>query len=157
MIENAIVLLQTFIPSCCEASTAARSKSSFGKSESWQVEDSAGVAEVGGVVVVVVQLYPNSSSSSEVPEKCRICRAGHLKASDVESRASAATTTEVVTRRRTRRQLAEPRDWRRLPAVEVARIAPPRIRLMLNTEASGVPPLIGQDHDYGHHNHHDHR
>ena len=69
MIENAIVLLQTFIPSCCEASTAARSKSSFGKSESWQVEDSAGVAEVGGVVVVVVQLYPNSSSSSEVPEK----------------------------------------------------------------------------------------
>ena len=69
MIENAIVLLQTFIPSCCEASTAARSKSSFGKSESWQVEDSAGVVEVGGVVVVVVQLYPNSSSSSEVPEK----------------------------------------------------------------------------------------
>ena len=69
MIENAIVLLQTFIPSCCEASTAARSKSSFGKSESWQVEDSAGVAEVGGVVVVVVQLYPPSSSSPEVPEK----------------------------------------------------------------------------------------
>ena len=69
MIENAMVLLQTFIPSCCEASTAARSKSSFGKSESWQVEDSAGVAEVGGVVVVVVQLYPPSSSSPEVPEK----------------------------------------------------------------------------------------
>ena len=69
MIENAIVLLQTFIPSCCEASTAARSKSSFGKSESWQVEDSAGVVEVGGVVVVVVQLYPNSSSSSKVPKK----------------------------------------------------------------------------------------
>ena len=69
MIENAIVLLQTFIPSCCEASTATRSKSSFGKSESWQVEDSAGVAEVGGVVVVVVQLYPPSSSSPEVPEK----------------------------------------------------------------------------------------
>ena len=69
MVENTIFLIQTFIPSCCEASTAARSKSSFGKSESWQVEDSAGVAEVGGVVVVVVQLYPNSSSSSEVPEK----------------------------------------------------------------------------------------
>ena len=69
MIENAIVLLQTFIPSCCEASTAARSKSSFGESESWQVEDSAGVVEVGGVVVVVVQLYPNSSSSSKVPKK----------------------------------------------------------------------------------------
>ena len=68
MIENAIVLLQTFIPSCCEASTATRSKSSFGKSESWQVEDSAGVVEVcGGGVVVVVQLYP--ISSSEVPEK----------------------------------------------------------------------------------------
>ena len=71
MFENTIVLLQTFIPSCCEASTAARSKSSFGKSESWQVEDSAGVVDVvgGGVVVVVVQLYPNSSSSPEVPEK----------------------------------------------------------------------------------------
>ena len=71
MVENAIVLLQTFIPSCCEASTAARSTSSFGKSESWQVEDSAGVVEIGGVVVVVVvvQLYPNSSSSPEVPEK----------------------------------------------------------------------------------------
>ena len=72
MFENTIVLLQTFIPSCCEASTAARSKSSFGKSESWQVEDSAGVVEVGGgvvVVVVVVQLYPNSSSSEVVPEK----------------------------------------------------------------------------------------
>ena len=70
MIEKAIVLIQTFIPSCCEASTAARSKSSFGKSESWQVEDSAGVVEVSvGVAVVVVQLYPNASSSSEVPEK----------------------------------------------------------------------------------------
>ena len=71
MIENVIVLIQTFIPSCCEASTAARSKSSFGKSESWQVEDSAGVVEIGGggVVVVVVQLYPPSSSSPEVPEK----------------------------------------------------------------------------------------
>ena len=70
MFENTIVLLQTFIPSCCEASTAARSKSSFGKSESWQVEDSTGVVEVGGgVVVVVVQLYPNSSSSEVVPEK----------------------------------------------------------------------------------------
>ena len=70
IVENAIVLLQTFIPSCCEASTAARSKSSFGKSESWQVEDSTGVVEVGGgVVVVVVQLYPNSSSSEVVPEK----------------------------------------------------------------------------------------
>ena len=67
MVENAIVLLQTFIPSCCEASTAARSKSSFGKSESWQVEDSAGVVEIGGMVVV--QLHPNSSSSPEVPEK----------------------------------------------------------------------------------------
>ena len=69
MVENTIFLIQTFIPSCCEASTAARSKSSFGKFESWQVEDSAGVAEVGGVVVVVVQLYPPSSSSPEVPEK----------------------------------------------------------------------------------------
>ena len=70
MIEKAIVLIQTFIPSCCEASTAARSKSSFGKSESWQVEDFSGVVEVSvGVAVVVVQLYPNSSSSSEVPEK----------------------------------------------------------------------------------------
>ena len=72
MVENTIFLIQTFIPSCCEASTAARSKSSFGKFESWQVEDSAGVVEVGGgvvVVVVVVQLYPNSSSSSKVPKK----------------------------------------------------------------------------------------
>ena len=74
----------------------------------------------------------------------------------MESRASAATTTEVVTRRRTRRQLAEQRDWRRLPAVEVARIAPPRIRLRLNTEASGVPPCLGQDHDNGYHDHHEH-
>ena len=72
MIEKAIVLIQTFIPSCCEASTAARSKSSLGKSESWQVEDFSGVVEVSvGVVVavVVVQLYPNSFSSPEVPEK----------------------------------------------------------------------------------------
>ena len=69
MFENTIVLLQTFIPSCCEASTAARSKSSFGKSESWQVEDSAGVVEIVGGGGVVVQLYPNSSSSPEVPEK----------------------------------------------------------------------------------------
>ena len=62
----------------------------------------------------------------------------------------------MVTRRRTRRQLAEQRDWRRLPAVEVARIVAPRIRLRLNIEASGVPPLIGQVNDYGHHKYHEH-